>query len=470
MKFRSLFYDSSINLRSISRKRLLASILLGVLSALVIYSFFFVLSESFRVISTGFDRVPNIISKENRLYYNLFFASLSVVFGNSITFNFLFSRPQRVTHRFNSKRKRLLNDNIFLSFNFSYWFAKLGLSFGIFSMCCLEFEFLPYFKDFSFLLIVVLYLESFKSFSFFLKNSQRLKFMFAHVLLISFLSFGLSQIDVVNYKGIDKAMLKNNPIIDLPFSKFYDQKGQDYRYPWIQVKLGSDSAGRPIFFSDKIKYTYSELPNFVIKERYSFREELSPFITIEIEANKESNIYNIKLFEEILSNMNIRRVVYSVRTNDTLYGKYERRGIKKRILPFNLVLNDSLTNLAPPPPSSYNDWINDRIKDTIIISFGDNISIKNRLVSKENLKTELMEHYSPSTLFLYQFNLNTSYQDFIDVYSAHVEFVEELRKEEQKIPDVFKFRNPSEAFRAEQEKLKEKYPLFISERFNSLTP
>jgi len=412
----------------------------------------------------SFDGEPNIISKENRLYYNLFFASLSVVFGNSITFNFLFSRPERVVHRFNSKRKRLLNDNIFLSFNFSYWFAKLGLSFGIFFMCCLEFEFLPYFKEFSFLLIVVLYLESFKSFSFFLKNFQRLKFMLAHVLLISFLSFGLSQIDVVNYKAVDKAMLRNNPIMDLPFSTFYDQKGQNHRYPWIKVKLCSDRAGRPIFFSDKVEYTYDELPSFIIKECSYLREELIAFTTIEIEADKESNIYNIKLFEEILSNMNIGRVVYSIKTNDTLFGKYERRGIKKRILPFNLVLNDSLTNLPPSLPSSYDDWVDDRIKDTLFISVGNTIRVNNKIIERKDLKNQLKKYYSPHTLFLYQYNKNSTYQDYIDVYGVHVEVVDNLRRLKQVVFEG-SFYYYSKAYLDVHLKLKLEYPLIIGEEF-----
>lgn len=184
MKLRRLFYDSSVNFRNISISKVVFATVIGICSSIVIYSFFYVLRESFRVMSIWFDYVPQILSEENRSYYNLFFAGLSVVLGNSIALNFVFSKPQKITHTFNSKRKRLLNDNIFLSFNFSYWFAKIGLVFGVFSMCCMDFEFLPYFKNLSFLLLAVLYLESHKSLGQLLHNSQRLKFGLVNFLVL----------------------------------------------------------------------------------------------------------------------------------------------------------------------------------------------------------------------------------------------------------------------------------------------
>lgn len=473
MKFKSLFYDSKINLKSISKRRIISAILLGITSALIIYSFFYVLRETFRLLTGSLDNIPNIISEENRGYYNLFFAFLSVVFGNSIAFNFVFSRPQEITHRFNSKRKRLLNDNIFLSFNFSYWFAKIGLSFGVFAMCCMEYEFLPYFKELSFLLILVLYLESLKSFSFFLKNKNRLIFILLHVMFLSILSFGISKINVVNYKGLDNAMLENNPMIDLPNSSYYDRI--DYkRYNIIKIKLVEDSLGIPHIYSDNIKYRFSDLPAFIKNEKSYMREENIPFLTINVEADKKLNVYNLKKLEQILINMDVRCISYTVDTKepmftsykDPMFTSYERHGIRKYLNETILKINDS-SSLFPPPPFFNNDLINSNkpvIKDSIIISIGTGVSWNNNLIKNVDLVEKFRISQNKHTMFIYEFEKEATYQNYITVLSSHFNALNQLRKESETIyreNDFFY----SEEYKEEQKKLKEEFPIIIREEF-----
>ena len=86
----------------------------------------------------------------------------------------------------NPKRKRILNDQVFLSFNFSYWFTKMGLVFWVFSMCCMDFDFSPYLGFVSTLLLLVLYLESWKSLSMILKKN-RFKIQFLYLIGMIFL-------------------------------------------------------------------------------------------------------------------------------------------------------------------------------------------------------------------------------------------------------------------------------------------
>ena len=459
MKFSSLFYNSRINLGAINRKRFVLSVCLGITSAVIIYSFFFVLVETFRVMGLGYDGLPQIISETDRRYYNTFFAALSLVFGNSIAINFLFSKPQSVTHRFNPKRKRLLNDNIFLSFNFSYWFAKLGLSFGIFSMCCLKFEMLPFFKPFSFLLVLVLYLESTKNLNFFFRNKARFKFILIHSSILAALTFGLREINIIDYKSIDNAMLFNDPLIDLPETTYLGQK-RNFSRPSIYFKMKADSTGYSYLYYQKGKLEIEEA-------RYVFpthtREELERFMVIQLDADKHCSIYDIKRLEKSVLQSNRYHMFYIIDLIGHDQFMFEPIGITKRISPSVLDLKDRIIS-PPPPPIPFKDWVDPVIKDTLFISIGNNITINNEVVKRTSLQTVFKQHYDLETLFLYQYLKEGTYQDYIDVLSAHKEVIRELKVQDQTIFEKPGF-IPSSEYSKEQSELNFKYPLKIAEEF-----
>lgn len=463
MKPRRIFYDSSVNFRNIPISKLVLAVIIGICSSLVIYSFFYVLRESFRVMSIGFDFVPQIISEENRRYYNLFFAGLSVIFGNSIALNFIFSKPQKITHRFNSKRKRLLNDNIFLSFNFSYWFAKIGLVFGVFSMCCMDFEFLPYFKDLSFLLLVVLYLESLKSLGQLLSNSQRLKFVLIHFSCLLLLSFSLSKLNVVDYRILDEMMLENSPIMDFPYSNFYNDDESIYR-PTMEFKVEVDKNGKIKIYANEKNWSIKEVPKIILLERASIREEMTPFLIVNIIADKSIKIDVIKQLELLMYSVNQRRVSYTVRTDDLLFSRFERRGIKKRITPNILDLKKETDSF--PHLDMFFTVNNDNITDTIKIQIGKNVLFNGKkTINNEGLKNRFIQTHTISTAFEYDFQEDATYQDYIDVLAAHFSAVEKLRKEKQTIFINFDYQR-NESYDKEQSQLRKKFPIIILEKFN----
>lgn len=460
MKLRRLFYDSSINFRNIPISKIVLAVVIGICSSLVIYSFFYVLRESFRVMSIGFDYVPQILSEENRNYYNLFFAGLSVIFGNSIAFNFIFSKPQQITHRFNSKRKRLLNDNIFLSFNFSYWFTKIGLVFGVFSMCCMEFEFLPYFKNMSFLLLIVLYLESLKAFGQLLSNSQRLKFVLIQFSCLLLVTFFLSKLNVVDYRALDDMLLKKNPIIDVPYSSFYNDD-KDYRRT-IQLKLQVDENNKITIYANDEKWFLKEVPEIILGQRASMREENIPYLIVDIIAEENIKIDIIKDLELLLYSVNQRRVSYLVRTDDLLFSRFERRGIKKMITP-------NIPNFNKEPPNFLHQVYynaNTNITDTIRVQIGKNILFDNKqVVNIEDLENNFFQKYSKTTAFEYDYQEDATYQDYINVLGAHFSAVYKLREDKQ---TVF-LNNPyewNELYKEEQDELRKQFPIRILEKFD----
>ncbi|MEO1030938.1 MAG: hypothetical protein AAFX55_06020 [Bacteroidota bacterium] len=170
MKVNHLFYDSGVNFKAMSWKRIVLSIFIGLASAVLIYSFFYILRETDRMLFLDFEERPVVMPENERQLSNLFFAAISMILGNSVAISYLFSRPQHVFSRRNNKRTRILNDQAFLGFNFIHWFAKVWFLFGIFSSQMMGSKFINIFLWPSVLLILVLYLDAWKTLSMVIKK------------------------------------------------------------------------------------------------------------------------------------------------------------------------------------------------------------------------------------------------------------------------------------------------------------
>lgn len=467
MKLNMRFYDTSINFMAISSKRLVLGIAIGLASAFAIYGFFYMLSESFRVIyfgfiNYGFQNSQNIINKTDRDFYNIFFAGLSLILGNAITILFLFSRSNKIIDKLNPKRKRILNDQIFFSFNFVWWFNKIGLSFGVLSMCCMDFIYVPYFKTFAYLLLVVLYLESWKNLSLVIRKN-RFKIQCLHFLLILVLTLCLSRINIVDYKFIDELSLKFNPLIDLPNSKFYnEQKNKRDFEIIIKLKLNENNTIE-IFTEDKQKIYLENIINYISKESASKREELRPFLSVRILSDKNIQAKYVKMVEAEAYLAGVYRINYEVFNKNFYQTHFENGTIIKRqnksILQFENSPRKMDASKLMPPEQNYLAF------DTIRISIQNKFKFNSKLVSKKKMDDLFEININANVLFLYEINNASTFQNYIDVLSAHNKAVNKLRTKEQTIFMENRF-DYSKPYYDEQLKLKRKYPINIIERLN----
>ncbi|GEM_PF-4789128 len=478
MKFQRFFYDSYPNFKNLSFKKIVFGILLGLSSAIVIYSFFYVVREAHRVLALGildfdywgFQNGEYILSETNRGFYNLFFSGLSLIFGNSIAILFIFSRPNNILNRFDSRKKRLINDQVFLTFNFSYWLTKIGFTFGVFSMCCMDFEFLPHFKSLAYLLLIVLYLETWKNLTLLLKK-KRFKIQVTHFLILLLLTFGLSKINIVDYKAIDEAFLVNNPIIDFPKSTFKNEKKNNWRQYEIAIKLKLDNEHNlDVFTSDRNRIGLSDLQSYIMNERTSYREELSSFLSVNILADKYLAVKYIKMVEAELYLAGIRRVNYEVYTENKNGGLYienniiEKR-INKTVLGFkrnSFIKKDTVQQILLPPLPPMPPEIDYTYYDSLSVSIHRKLKIADRIISKETVSLVFKEAINTNILFCYEISDESTYQDYINVLSAHNKAVHELRKENEVISEESRY-DSNKAYNLEQLKLKRQFPIHIIE-------
>ncbi|WP_338359669.1 hypothetical protein [Yeosuana marina] len=467
MKLTRRFYNSRVDFRSISKKRVVFAVVVDLAAAVTIYSFSYVMRETFRIISFSFDNFPDIISESNRNFYNLFFAGLSIIFGNSIAINFLLSQPQSMFSRRDLRRNRILNDQIFLNFNFAHWFMKIGFLMGAFSMCCMDFEYLPYFYLPFLLLIIVMFLDTWKALIQVL-GIKGYKWLLFHFLILSCLTFGLSRIDIIRYKAIDKIAISRNPIIDLPYSDFYNSENEK-RSLVISFKILVNEANElEIYTEDRRKIRLTDISNEIILERASRREELIPFFNVRISADKHIGLLRIKELEAELFSVSQQKVIYNIFNDNLESSRFENRGIKYYISPFVLSFkqnnNIPISQLPPPLPQMFINEVTS-FKNTLKIDIGDNVKVNGVIVPKNRLVEIFKNSYSKDMLFEYLYNENTTYQQYITVLSSNFKAVYELREQKQTIFRVNKF-DYNKAYTEEQRMLKEQFPIRIIEKRN----
>lgn len=457
MKLKRRFYDSSINFKEIPVERLVIVLIIGLASAFAIYGFFYVVRESFRVMTFGLANFPNIITELDRSYYNLFFAGLSVVFANSITVSLLISLSSNAISRRNPLRRRIINDQIFLNFNFSYWFTKMTLCFFVFSMCCMDFNFSPYVGPLSILLLTILYLESWKGLSMVFKKN-RFKVQFLHLIILVSVSFGLSKLDFINYKKIDDLAIKSSQKYDLPHADFYSElSNRTNREINFEVQLFNNEL-RISVLNKWVKI--DDIPAIIFAKRASVREELMPYLAVRISANKDLDLKFIKMIEAKLYSVNQHYIIYDIYNDDLLTSRFESRGIRKKII--NVVYEfEANKNYPVPPRIPINSG--EFFKDSIRVTLDKQIKINDKLISNDDLIKQFKKYINTETVFLYFFNSETKYQDYITVLSSHFIAVNQLREQQQTI-FVENYYDQDDVYLKEQRRLKEKFPVLIFDK------
>ncbi|REG85201.1 hypothetical protein C8N41_10461 [Winogradskyella sediminis] len=465
MKFNRIFYDAHVNFKSISMKRIVLSVIIGLLSAIILYGFYDVLRETDRMLFLDFENRPVIIPESERQLHNLFFAAISMVIGNSIGISYLFSRSQKAFSRRNNKRNRILNDQAFLGATFLHWFTKIWFLFCVFTSQFMGTKFIDTFLWPSILLVIVLYLDTWKTLLTVIKNN-RWKIQSVHLIVFVVLTFMLSRINFVDYKSLDASMIASNPTMDVPSSAYLNDNYRRNHYDNLVIKMDFDSKHRVSLFNEENEQIeWSELYELIL----DFNEDLyySSRTLVRLRANRNIPVKYIKEFELQLLEMNQWRLVYEVANNDELTASYYNNELDKRISPS---LQDAFPRTGKPPRIPGWDFYKDqKFQDTLSVYISEGIKIDNREVPLHMLPEKLKSHINESYIIEYIYGVNVTYQDYINVLSAHKTAAWELRATENfdKIDSVIRrniFSRDKKLYE-ERDRITKKYPFRITERF-----
>lgn len=475
--FSRLFFDSNFYPNTFSKTRIGLAICYGLFSAIVLYSFFYVLDDVFRLIELGFIEFPQEISESEKYKHNLFYAAISVMIGNSVFISYLFSRPSKALNRRSFKQKRILNDQVFLGANFVHWFLRIGVVFGVFAANGFNFKNEFFYYPIQILIIIVLYLDIWKTLLQILKKSKY-KILFIHFITTVILILSLAKFDVTDYKRLEKVALKYNPIIDLPYSN-YSSPNYYQRFNVVNLRLKLNSNKELDIYvenrrlSEKEKIKLNELQEIISKIKSSVREEVVLRMTVNLFADADLKLLYIKQLEAQLLKNNISRINYIAVDSKEHFNEWESKSIFKAISYDVLDIENKRTGIKLPLSPDYSqirNYYKNHFKDSLLIQLKKEIEVDGELITKNNLSTILKNKINAKTYIKYIYDDNTTYQDYIDMLSIHYETVEKLREKEQKNFKVYPQSNNavgfgSEAYKREHNRLIKMYPIHIRESF-----
>ena len=196
----------------LSTFKLVSGVVMALLMSFVFYFFSCAMLEAFRVMTLTPEYDIWVPSEKERSFYQLFFAFVSAVFAQSFCLAYWFDGPRRFFEQRHRSAVQIVNGQRNLNWYFLYWFAKVLLCwFCIFGFpgAFYAFSLYPDFKHLFVLLIIVLFLHPWVAMRQAFKR-KTVKWMALSAALVTILAFGMSRINVVDYKSLEIAFLSRN--------------------------------------------------------------------------------------------------------------------------------------------------------------------------------------------------------------------------------------------------------------------
>ena len=418
----------------IPRFRLIAGILIGLFYSFAFYSFLYLMRETFRILSVTEDYDLWILTDKEVSFYNLFFAFISVIISQSVCFTFWFDRPRKIFGKRHYRITSIVNDQRVLNWYFLSWFSKLAIVFGLmfgFSYYG-GFYVVSFYPDYNYifiLIIVVLFLQTWNTIRLTFKQKS-LKWMLISVVIVSFVSFGLSRVNLIDYKAINQRYLEKNIYykycLELPETDNYERL---YRHSLIKniyvVKSKKQIETEPLIIVNNNETDLHKL-NKIIMDWQSMRSEYSvSHMVYQLYIDKTIRMGFVNQLKNELAQLGCTRIAYAVVPKNP---EYDIRYYK------DFSFQTQIQNW-------HSDWVNpkeiydglNRFHNTIEINqstLGKCI-INGEPVENDKIKQTIKHLIINDSDYIIKFHVNDSvvFSDYFKVISCSREVINELRNE-----------------------------------------
>lgn len=447
MALKTKFLHRSIKTLNLSKKQIVIGVLLGVFSALLIYSVLYVGREFFRLFTR--DEYNNILvlTDSEVYFFNLFSAYLATIFGQSIAFSHIFNRSKQFNNQHNKFNRRIVHDQRFLNLNFLAWFIKLATTIPFFLyfmnggnvVLNLYSEFWYIFV----LIVIALFLHSWINIrqAFFGKS---FKWMLINFVFISILSFGISRINLLDYKNANENILSKNIAIaynlKLPES---DMCTRDFYFGrrieiWV-VKANTETLdSKPTIFINGNKVTLSDMDNSLNAYIQRVSEYRRSKITVKLYVDSRIQMKYINtLFSKLLI-LNLSKIEFAAIPKD----KKEKNmfysvGFRYRISCNYFYLFGDSNSLPPPPPMYYSqkEFLKNAEKHNLVnikIDNKHNYTFNDSLINIQDLEKLVSKHIQMNNyhyLILYHINNDANFGEYFNVIEGVKSAVQAKRNE-----------------------------------------
>jgi len=461
------FLHKNENLFEIPRNKFIAGILIGLGYSISFYSILYLIREAFRIFSATWTYDLWVLSDTEVNFYNIFFAFISVIFGQSVCFTFWFNNPKKLFGRYFLRQTSIVNDQRVFTWYFLSWFSKLAVVFGIMFGISLHgahyvFSFYPRYNYIFILIIIVLFLSSWTNIRLTYKK-QSLKWLLTSMLMVTAISLGLSRVNIIDYKAINESYLRNsiyyNYTLELPESDSYSRLEKRSLIEDIYIVLPKNDQpcnSEPIIIIDNQEFEIEEL-HLKIRELQLLRHERKrKYILFNLHVHNEIKVEFINKVKRVLSKGNITRISYAVVPVNPQYDQryYAEHAFFTRIPKYN-----SDTFLYQKLHNSIEKYSN---KIEINRFRKSSCLVNDTFIEYSKLKEIFINQISVDTNYLINFHVNNEveFSSYIKVLTFAYEAIAELRD----LYSITKFSKRYDLLSdVRREEVRNKYPMRIFE-------
>lgn len=456
-----------------SKRRFWLSVVIGLGAAFAIYTCFCLFRMVFMKMEFKPVVAPLIFTVEVRYAQNIGFAVLALALGNSVFLGYLFRKPQR-SKLPDYKRTTIINNQVFLGFNFLYVCFKFIFLIGLFIAGFSDFNNFPSYVCIFILISLVLFFESYKAIlRLFWKKA--FKAMWVNLTVLVLLTFLLASTSVFDYKEIEEIMLAQNPPIDLPESSF---KSVPFWYPGSTIKLLYEN-GNVRYQVDGEFMSLAELSTDFRIKKDAFGQEYRRG-GIYMLAPKATPMREIwKLQDQLFLADRYRLIYVTALPKPLLTSRFELRGIEKQLSnsAYARLLGDGMPSPLPMygwPTSEFIAKLN-----IVRVHIDEGFIAQGKRLSKEELLPFFKKAIDSTTLFYFKYDQDIPFEDYLALYGTYKQAVYELRKEDELVKkDAYKVyigavnwdKYTKDAYYKDQDRLREKYPARYIENYEFEIP
>jgi len=414
------FLNNRIEKFELSRLKFSIGVLLGLLYAFFFYFFLKLIREFFRFFAASLHEYDLLVlPKHVTSFYNFFFAFIAILFAQSVVMVYWFDKPKEYLSKYNYKRASIINDHRYTNWFFLHWFAKIGFLFGLVAVDSYSFNIYPNYNYIFILTAIVLYLQVWNSFRYTFKD-KGLKWMLYSLTILLISSFGLSKINLVNYKKINKSLLNSNITykyrIYPPVSKVYNEYlHKNFVFDLYFTNHTDDSI--PVLIIDRNIINKKNLQDKLHEFQDVFRFQELQYINYNLHINRDIKMEYVTDLKNRLSTYGAVRVSYAVRPFET-----------NPIIPF---YHDF--NLAFPAHKIHINSSKTPRDNQIEIKLleNGNYLFNNTIIKPNKLISLLKETIKPNPNYSLKIHINEwmSFDDYFKIISSLGESIYKLRDE-----------------------------------------
>ncbi|WP_445456216.1 hypothetical protein [Flavobacterium sp. HNIBRBA15423] len=279
----------------ISKFRFWTGFIISVLLSFSLYQFFIFGRDLLRLLTFS-DHFNYLEFSENELlFYNLFYAFLALIIGQSYFLKIVFDTNKKFGEkRIQFKRKKIVhNQNIWIWF-FLLWFFRFATMYSFLNMvgfgqkvnyAPVFYEYFSFYKEYPYLLVLILltlFLQSWQGLGLTIRNY--FKYLMGSFLLISVLAFGFTNINLVDFEKYFKEQHAQNPYIkeNIQLPKVHFIESLSLRHKEKEFFITKDLK---IIYNNKVLDSIALIKNLKDDYFYSHSSSFNSFIQLNIDEN-----------------------------------------------------------------------------------------------------------------------------------------------------------------------------------------